>query len=274
MGGVKWTSEEVEALRRAYAVPIPNLDHIARVLGRHKTNICRKARELGLTEPSRPKKLQLSLNYTPPMPEAERNARTGARMREYIATQGHPRGMAGKKHCPETLAKVAEASRRMWADQTSKLRSPELTQLRSDLMYRRMATGAMRVGYSRGRMGRRADLDNRHFRSAWEANYARYLNWLKARRLISGWDFECHRFLFEAIKFGTRSYLPDFKVTNIDGSHEWHEVKGWMDQKSKTRLRRMAKYFPNEKVVVISKEFFKQLRAQGITGIIPNWEAM
>ncbi|NUP13793.1 MAG: hypothetical protein HOW73_47765 [Polyangiaceae bacterium] len=124
-------------------------------------------------------------------------------------------------------------------------------------------------GVSNG--GRRADLENVYFRSAWEANYARYLNLLKRQNGIVRWEYEAHTFVFEKISRGNRTYTPDFKVTYPDGHIEWHEVKGWMDQPSKTRLARMARYFPTEKVVVIGAGWFKAA-AKGVAHVIPGWE--
>ena len=56
------------------------------------------------------------------------------------------------------------------------------------------------------------------FRSKWEANYACYLDFLVKQKQIKKWEYEPDCFIFEEIKFGTRSYRPDFKVTNNDGS--------------------------------------------------------
>lgn len=120
--------------------------------------------------------------------------------------------------------------------------------------------------------GRRADLGGLYVRSTWEANYARFLNLLVAQRKILRWEYEPHTFWFESIKRGTRSYQPDFKVYLLDGTHEWHEVKGWMDPKSKTKLARMARYYPDEKVVVIAQGWFRQARRGGLAACIPGWE--
>ena len=94
---------------------------------------------------------------------------------------------------------------------------------------------------------------NLFFRSRWEANYALYLDWLKKRNEIKQWEYEADTFIFEGIKSGTQSYKPDFKVILNDGSVEYHEVKGWMTPKSKTQLKRMAKYHPNVKLILIDK---------------------
>lgn len=119
--------------------------------------------------------------------------------------------------------------------------------------------------------GKRDDLGGLYVRSAWEANYARYLNLMVAQGKIAAWEFEPTEFWFP-VKRGTRSYKPDFKVIHLDGSHEWHEIKGWMDPKSKTKLARMAKHHPAEKIVVIDAGWFRQARRGGIAAFIHGWE--
>lgn len=120
--------------------------------------------------------------------------------------------------------------------------------------------------------GKREDLGNQYFRSAWEANYARYLNWLVSKGEIDGWSYEPVTFEFVGIKRGVRFYTPDFRV-ETRGAHEWHEVKGWMDSQSKTRMKRMAKYYPGEKVVMIDRKWFASARRAGMPAMIPEWES-
>lgn len=114
--------------------------------------------------------------------------------------------------------------------------------------------------YSRTRKGWfTAESGKRFFaRSGWEAIYAGHLDLLMRGGVIKDWEYEAETFWFDKIKRGVRSYLPDFRVTNLDGSIEYHEVKGWMDQKSKTRLKRMAKYHPSAVVKVIDVGWFKR----------------
>ena len=119
--------------------------------------------------------------------------------------------------------------------------------------------------------GKREDLGNRYFRSSWEANYARYLNWLVSLGEIRAWDYECDVFRFEAIKRGNMAYIPDFKITNKNDSIEYHEVKGYMDDDSAVKLRRMAKYYPNVKLILIDKDVYKAIEQQ-VRKIVPNWE--
>ena len=108
-------------------------------------------------------------------------------------------------------------------------------------------------------------------RSRWEANYARYLEFLRLSGEIRSWRHEARTFWFRAIKRGTCSYLPDFRVKGKVGCVAYHEVKGWMDARSKTKLARMKKYHPKVLVIVIDAGWF---RANGrkLRSILPGWE--
>lgn len=119
--------------------------------------------------------------------------------------------------------------------------------------------------------GRRADLNNIFFRSGTEANVARYLNFLKAHGQIVDWLYEPKRFMFDEIKRGVNSYLPDFQVWSTKCAYSWWELKGWRHPKGEVALRRMAKYYPDEKIVVIDKKAYAEIRRQ-VAGLIPFWE--
>lgn len=97
-----------------------------------------------------------------------------------------------------------------------------------------------------------------YFRSLWEVYFACHLQFLKEKKLIEEWKHESKTFWFENIKRGVRSYLPDFEVSQVDGSRYWVEVKGYMDAKSKTKIKRFNKYYPEEKLVIIDNEWFKK----------------
>jgi len=163
-----------------------------------------------------------------------------------VATKAHQLGLTGPR----------DASR---AQPDSTCRAVSLTREREK------ATGAA-GGKGRGHGGRRADLGDRYFRSAWEANYARYLNFAKI-----AWEYEAKTFRFERITRGTMSYTPDFWLPELGA---YHEVKGWMDPKSKTQLDRMVRYFPDVKVVVIGRDWFGAARRQGLPSIVPGWETL
>lgn len=183
----------------------------------------------------------------------------------------HPRGFKGGKHTADSLAAMSANSLKMWADPSHKLNSEEMKQRRSDRAHEYMRKGIFKGGYSRAKSGKRDDLGGLYVRSAWEANYARYLNFLKSKGEIHAWEYEADTFVFEAIKRGTRAYTPDFKVWSVAGSDPYYvEVKGWMDPISATKLKRMAKYFPQVKIEIVDHKQMKAI-AQWST-LIPGWE--
>lgn len=99
----------------------------------------------------------------------------------------------------------------------------------------------------------------RYFRSKWEANYALYLDYLKQKKVIQDWKYEVRWFEFPE-RHGATRYLPDFEVTENDGTVVYHEVKGYMTSRSKTQLRRMKKYYPEVKLVLVDAEAMRALR--------------
>lgn len=111
----------------------------------------------------------------------------------------------------------------------------------------------------------------KYFRSRWEANYARYLEWLKSKGEIAEWQHEPKTFWFDGIKRGCMSYLPDFCVTEIGGAEAYHEVKGWMDDRSKTKIGRMARYHPTVKLIVIDGKGYRAIE-RAVAAIVPEWE--
>lgn len=94
------------------------------------------------------------------------------------------------------------------------------------------------------------------FRSGWEVKYAVYLQFLKESHAIKEWEHEPKTFWFDEIKRGVRSFLPDFRVTREDGTQYWVEVKGYMDPKSRTKIKRFGKYYPDEKLYIADKKWF------------------
>lgn len=109
-------------------------------------------------------------------------------------------------------------------------------------------------------------------RSRWECNVAAYLQFLKEKGKIFLWEHEPRTFWFLAIKRGVRSYLPDFRVVNNDGSHYWIETKGFWDSKSKTKVARMRKYYPEEVLKIIGPDEYAAICTW--SSIIPDWGAL
>ena len=102
--------------------------------------------------------------------------------------------------------------------------------------------------------------DRRYFlKSSWELSYAQFLDIELANGTIKRWEYEPDTFWFERIKRGVRSYTPDFKVEYPDGRVEYHEVKGYLDSKSKTKLNRMRIYHPDIEMKLIDRAVMKSL---------------
>jgi hypothetical protein len=116
------------------------------------------------------------------------------------------------------------------------------------------------------------ELGERRFfaRSRWEANYGRYLEWLRTNGKIANWQYEPAIYEFP-LKRGVTSNKPDFGVTELNGAYVLHEVKGWMSPESKTRIKRMKKYYPSVPMIIIEKRHMASLATQ-LGAIIPGWE--
>lgn len=108
-----------------------------------------------------------------------------------------------------------------------------------------------------------------HARSSWESNIAAYFQWQKEKCLIIDWEFEPKTFWFEGVKRGVMSYLPDFRTTELDGSHKFWEVKGWWDSKSKTKVARMKKYHPDVILEIIDEARYKGIAEW--SSLYPEW---
>lgn len=262
----KWTAEEEAWLRTAYAnnrgTKSGWLRRLASGMGRSAANVCRKARELGIERESKRKGIRRPRQMT-------LWSRLGQHSRHRIEQRGwqsipemaHPRGMLGKHHTPEVRMRMSVTRR-------GEKRPPITPQTRANMVLaaaERLRKNPGSVQRNRGKGGRRGDLGGAYFRSSWEANYARFLNFTK-----EPWEYEPKTFIFEAIEIGTRSYTPDFWLPR---KGHYIEIKGWMDPKSEVKLKRMAKYFPEVKIEVVGAEWFRQAERNGLDGVIPGWES-
>jgi hypothetical protein len=265
----RWSEEELDLLRRCYGAAGTGLvgcREIAKITGRHEGNVSRKAGQLGLTKKkrTRPRKPPKYGHSKPGDPE--RRAASGRNMKAYQAKHGHPRGMAGKKHRPAAKVAMKAGTVRAWADPTSKFNTPEARARRAKRASDGWAAGLFVNTFSRCRRGVRPELGDHMFRSAWEANYARFLNAEIAAGRVLAWEFEPHVFHFSE----TATYTPDFRVWLPGGVHEWHEVKGWLTEKGRIKLALMAEHFPGEVVRLIDEGWFRAHRE--IARTIGGWE--
>lgn len=176
-------------------------------------------------------------------------ARFVERMRLSREKNGHPRGMLGKKHTAETREAIGAPKRGK-----KRPRERVVKMLKTTLE----KYGATNLGNRKGSWQagwHEIGGIKMYFRSSWEVKYANHLHGLKLGGTVLKWEYEP-----ETIILGDSGYAykPDFRVTLPDASQEYHEVKGWMDDRSKTKLQLMASLFPDKKVVVIDKNWFKE----------------
>lgn len=269
----KYTEEEIQYVRDNYKSY--NLREVADYLGREKTNICRLAKELGLDRTKRKSENPKTYRDENGVPHyvgwvrktTEEIAETrSAIMKRWHGENEHPKGMLGKHHSNEYRKELARRIKENWANMTpEKLENRFLKQRAS-----KVKNGTLNPminssnPYSRTKSGKRADLNNTFFRSSWEANMARYYNYIGVK-----WQFEPKTFVFNTIKRGSVSYTPDFYLPEKD---RWVEVKGWMDEKSKTKLKRFEKYYPEEyaKLELITGKEYKEFEKFG--RLINGWE--
>lgn len=89
--------------------------------------------------------------------------------------------------------------------------------------------------------------------------------------MIQAWAHEPQTFWFDGIKRGCVSYLPDFRITRLDGTIYFVEIKGRWDQKSRTKFKRMAKYHPTVELVIVDTKAYKALEKE-VGHSIAGWE--
>lgn len=183
-------------------------------------------------------------------------------------------GMLGKSHTKSTLKKMSRHKKKRWKDPNHAYNSKAYRQKIGDTVSRGFPKRKKQNMYSHAKRGYRKDISKGKifFRSAWEANYARYLDYLVLKRVIKKWEFEPDTFWFEKIKRGVRSYCPDFKVWDYATHDPYYvEIKGYMDARSKTKIKRMAKYYPLIELQIIDSREYMNIK-HVFSSLIKNWE--
>jgi hypothetical protein len=256
----KWTDSEIQTVSQVYASGIirgdGKLKLLSESIGRTVPFISRKASELGLT------------SYNRSMTK-ENAKKISVRSVEWYKSNEHPKGFKNHHHTENAKNKISMSSLNKWKSMNEVEKSEHTLKA---LKARLSKSGVKpRSGCTWKAGWRTIGGVEKYYRSRWEANYARYLEWLKQRGNIQSWEHEPETFWFESIKRGCRSYLPDFKVIEKNGETVYHEVKGWMDARSKTKIKRMAKYHPLVKLTVIDSKRYAKLEKQ-VAGLIPTWE--
>lgn len=245
------TQREIVRIREVYESGILHgdgkLKNLSRELNRTIPFISRFAGRMGLT------------TYSRERTEEARKA-IGKRSKRWIKKNGHPRGMLGKTHTPEVREIVGRASVLKWMSITRK-------------EHKKRTIKSLLTKFERGHMGNTSGDSKKtwkgqwaqvgphyhYFRSTWEIKYAQYLEEKRQNGEIQYWEPEESTFIFEDINSSARSYKPDFTVQENDYSETFHEVKGWMDERSKKCIELMAKEYPQASLVIIDSLKFKRL---------------
>lgn len=247
-----------------------DLDLFSQEIGLSKSTISRYAKKFNLTKKNRPlsdnsvEKLKRGLSkYMQTDKYINIIKPKQIELLNYYVKNEHPKGMLGKHHSEETCKKLSVSHIEMFANMSF----DEKHRRAMKAVNTKRKNGGFSTtsnSYSRCKGGIRSDL-NKYFRSAWEANVARSLNYLHIK-----WEYEYKRFDFSEEKEGILSYQPDFYLPKYN---KWIEVKGWMDDKSKQRLKLFKKYYPNESsnLILIDENIYNSLNKQ-YSEIIDNWE--
>lgn len=252
------TDEERQIIRERYQEHANNgtVHILASEMGRTRHFLSRVARSMGLTNGNRKRPYIAKV--------------VSENTKAWLQNNDHPRGMLGKTHSAETRRVLSASGRaRNLLISDDEISARITKSLRTKLMNGVLNVPRVNTTWKAG--WREIGGVRKFYRSRWEANYARYLQWLKEKNQIQDWQHEPETFWFENIKRGARTYLPDFRVVEMDGAVVFHEVKGWMDSKSKTKLRRMKKYYPAVKIVLVQKKQYEAI-CRKVSSLIGGWE--
>lgn len=100
-----------------------------------------------------------------------------------------------------------------------------------------------------------------YFRSKLERRHAEFLEIQRGAGLISAWEHEPSTFGFPGRLQAPVNYKPDFRVTRPGGiaeggmiwgaSQEWHECKGHWTRRDVTKIRLMARHYPEIRILIV-----------------------
>jgi len=113
------------------------------------------------------------------------------------------------------------------------------------------------IGKPISKAGFRKDL-GKYFRSSWEANFARILNFLNIN-----WEYEKKRF-----KLDNNSYCPDFYLSDYN---LYIEIRGYYPHARSDKIQQFLELYPSLRLEVFREEEYEVL-SQEFSNIVPNWE--
>lgn len=247
----KMTNTELVRIKEAYDGGIlygdGKLEKLSQELNRTIPFISRFAGKMGLTTNCRKQTEELRKTQS-------------VRMKKFYKTHLHPRGFLNHTHNKQARENISRSSVIKWMSITRKEHLARVMKARKTSIERGSAlhkAGDLKKSWKA--QWAQVGPHYHYFRSSWEIIYAEYLQEKWEKEEIKYWEPEESTFWFEDSLSNVRSYKPDFTVQENDYSESFHEVKGYMDDRSKRCLELMAKEYPNIKLVVIDGKKFKQL---------------
>lgn len=246
----KFTKEDENLLIQYYEeyASKQELDKLALLLGRTKQFICRKAKDLGLTNAKR----KYALSF-------EQKEKQSEKAKKRIKKYGHPKGMLGKKHSKFFKERMSERMKQTWKNAPEIFMTPKRKEVMSKKMSDMQMKGILGVN-SRSYITKTVFSDKSYtFRSNWELNIAFFLEYLKINNEIIDWAYESKRFEFPDNDFGIKSYLPDFLVVT-QKEQRIIELKGRMDEKSKNKMSLMQKFYPNVLIELWDEHIYNNIK--------------
>lgn len=154
----------------------------------------------------------------------------------------------GKIDTTKHWTKTEEGRKRLSEAATGYVHSEESRRNMSLGQQKRVRT-RREICYTSARGGTRQDL-GMYFRSNWEANFARILNY-QGRK----WEYEPQTFQVG----NSMSYTPDFYLVD---ECKFYELKGRMDDKSRLKLDLMKEKFPTVTIELIESKEYDLLRKE------------
>lgn len=172
--------------------------------------------------------------------------------------------MLGKHHSEDTRKRMSESHIKLAANMSYEEKHAIAMKAIETRREKGTINNTTSNAYSRTKGGTRKDL-GQYFRSSWEANIARVLDYEDIE-----WIYEYKRFYFKDNSSHILSYQPDFYLPQFN---KWIEVKGWFDDKSKIRLKKFKKEYPeeNNNLIVIDEKFYYEISSE-LNYKITYWE--
>lgn len=184
----------------------------------------------------------------------EQNEKLSATLKKKYESGWNPNT---EEHCK----KLSASMKRRWSDGSMAEKTKETSLQKFGVLHhtQRAEYIKMVAKFSFAKRGFREDLGC-YFRSSWEANFARYLNFIQKI-----WLYEPKQFVLS----NGRTYTPDFFVPN---ENVYYEIKGAWVGKAKEKTELVIKEHKIN-LVIVEKGFYEKISKE-YSEKIPNWESV